>query len=79
MKQKKFKKTLVLNKKTIAHLNGKEMKAALGGAVIPGVLVTLGFPYSCFCTIVEPFTCNCDSHFPEICQNPLETMECGAG
>lgn len=74
MRQKRFKKKLVLNKKTIAHLNPEEMKKIQAGATLDDLLITIGFPYSCWCTLMEPFTCNCDSHFPETCQDPLETI-----
>lgn len=35
MKPKTFSRKLSLNKKTIAHLNGKEMKKAHGGYIPP--------------------------------------------
>ena len=34
MKSKKFDKKLVLNKKTVAHLNNEEMVAANGGIIL---------------------------------------------
>jgi len=45
MKAKKFSKKLMLNKKTIAHLNSNEMKGVNGGKLIESIdycLYTVG-------------------------------------
>jgi hypothetical protein len=60
MKTKKFDKKLVLNKKTIAHLNKGEMNAVEGGYVncITGGLDTC-VPLTATCTsICETTSCN---------------------
>jgi hypothetical protein len=68
MKQKKFPKKLSLNKKTVAHLNSEEMKAANGGKVIIS-LITLAGPYTCMCSYnTEPMTCcDCPPNFTWEC------------
>ena len=56
MKTKKFNKTLVLNKKTIANLKNGEMKKVQGGKTCPP------------CT-GSPFTEFCDTWVVTICDN----------
>ena len=46
MKTKRFEKKLVLNKKTIAHLENQGMHAVQGGATLACTIVTCGEPYT---------------------------------
>jgi hypothetical protein len=70
MKQKRFQKKLGLNKRTVAHLNQKEMNVAKGG-VDTTIFVTLAGPYTCLCSYnTGPMTCcDCPPNFTAKCDD----------
>ena len=52
MKQKRFEKKLVLNKKTVVHLSKADMNSAQGG-----IIYSMIFQPSCFGCQTDEYTC----------------------
>jgi hypothetical protein len=59
MKSKNFSKNLILNKKTVADLSNKEIKAVIGGEIIT---LNTWCPGSC-----HPWPSGCNSIYPKYC------------